>query len=270
MNACTEQLERDVDEYQRVRGGGLQASQAQHALCDRDPVDDGVPEAGEDTVLGDDDARPQELRERHRGRVVRVAPVLPRHLRVDPQNVPGLRGQVVADLEVDHPKGGQDLLIEYAARLTFRRVEVCGHFGQVFVGFAGDVRGDVWGGTAGDGQRGDPVLPTAVLGQGAGFDQQRVGVEDGQQHPPVQHHRVQRRSGGDQRWRCCIGRVGCHGSSVVNATDIRAGFSGPDRLSDARRSSVGARPYAPRWRGWTTPRCRPRAALRSWRQQACY
>ncbi|WP_345045557.1 hypothetical protein [Streptomyces sannanensis] len=133
---------------------------------------------------------------------------------------------MVADLQVDHPKGGHDLLIEHAARLTLRHLEVSGHLGQVFVDLAGYVRGHVRGGAAGNGQRGDPVLSAAVLGQRAGFNQQRVGVEDGQQHRPVQHHRVERRSGGDQQRRCRIGTVKRHGSSVVTATDIRAGFLG--------------------------------------------
>ncbi|MFD7003906.1 hypothetical protein ACFWA5_48715 [Streptomyces mirabilis] len=101
---------------------------------------------------------------------------------------------MVADLQVDHPKGRQDLTVKHATRLAFRHLEVGGHLGQVFVDLARNVRGNVRGGAAGDGQRGDPVLSAAALGQSAGFDQEGVGVEDGQQHRPVQHHPADRRS----------------------------------------------------------------------------
>ncbi|MFJ5787959.1 hypothetical protein [Streptomyces hydrogenans] len=170
----------------------------------------GDSEAGEDAVLGDDDAGSEELRQRHRGCVVRIAPVPARHLVVDPQDVTGLRGEVVADLQVDYPDRGQDPLFEHAACQGLRRTEVASDLGQMPVDLVGDVGGDVWDRAAGERERGELVLLAAALGQGAGFYQQRVGVEDGQQHRLVQRHRVERRPGRDRWGRCRVGTIECH------------------------------------------------------------
>ncbi|MFJ8728660.1 ATP-binding protein [Streptomyces bauhiniae] len=111
--------------------------------------DDGEPEAREDAVLGDDDTRGQELREGHGGRVVGIAPVLLRDLSVNPQDMPGPWGEVVADLQIDHSKVGQHLLIEHTEHLTLRHLEVDGHLRKVLIDLARDVRSDVRGGAAG-------------------------------------------------------------------------------------------------------------------------
>ncbi|MFB0614841.1 hypothetical protein [Streptomyces sp. AGS-58] len=72
---------------------------------------------------------------------------------------------MIADLQVDYPEGWKDLLLEDAACLSFRYLEVGSYLGQVFIDLSGDVRSDVRGGAAGEGQRGDPVFPAALLGQ---------------------------------------------------------------------------------------------------------
>jgi hypothetical protein len=110
---------------------------------DGDPIDDRQAETGEDAVLGDDDARGQELGQRHGGGVVGVAPVAELQVGVVAQDVLGLWRQVVADLQVHDPANRQDLLPQQSAGIALGHRIVGSDLAKAFLDLARDVGSDV-------------------------------------------------------------------------------------------------------------------------------